>query len=429
MCSKKCAKPDLPGSTSLRLPGAHHRVIGDQARRVVADDVDLQAVRQRLLVTGKGKARPLPDAGGGVPVGPGRRRTGAPGGAACAAGSGRRNRSGQHGQQRDGERDRDRNRHQKAHRTSVKTGWDRDRMRPGDENRISRRSQPLRRHRAPARATGELVPGALVVEGDRIVDVRTGATGTLPEAQIAADIVSPGLVDLQVNGGFGLEVGGDPAALRALAGAAPLHRRHHVPSHAGERARRRLSGGVGVLLGGAGRLGRAHARDAPRRAAAGSRAGGSPRSGAHRRGGRHPRRRARRAAGGGAGAAGDLGARAAGRSGAHSPTARCWRHRQPGAHRRQLRSDDRRPGRRRHAGHPSLQCHVPLSPPQSRRGRRGAHRFACHRGPHRRRRARPPGGLESRAPVPKVRTPSCWSRTRQRRRARLPEVTSWRESR
>ena len=68
---------------------------------------------------------------------------------------------------------------------------------------------------------GELVPGALVVEGDRIVDVRTGATGTLPEIQIAADIVSPGLVDLQVNGGFGLEVGADPAALRALAGRLP----------------------------------------------------------------------------------------------------------------------------------------------------------------------------------------------------------------
>jgi len=68
---------------------------------------------------------------------------------------------------------------------------------------------------------GELVPGALVVEGDRIVDVLTGATGTLPQRRIAADIVSPGLVDLQVNGGFGFEVGRDAAALRALAARLP----------------------------------------------------------------------------------------------------------------------------------------------------------------------------------------------------------------
>jgi N-acetylglucosamine-6-phosphate deacetylase len=68
---------------------------------------------------------------------------------------------------------------------------------------------------------GELVAGAVVVEGERIVEVRTGVAGPLPEVRIAAHIVSPGLVDLQVNGTFGLEVGGDPAALRALAARLP----------------------------------------------------------------------------------------------------------------------------------------------------------------------------------------------------------------
>ena len=43
----------------------------------------------------------------------------------------------------------------------------------------------------------------------------------LPSPRLDAEIVSPGLVDLQVNGGFGLEVGGDAQALRALAARLP----------------------------------------------------------------------------------------------------------------------------------------------------------------------------------------------------------------
>jgi N-acetylglucosamine-6-phosphate deacetylase len=66
-----------------------------------------------------------------------------------------------------------------------------------------------------------LVDGALIVDGGRIVEIRTGSTGTLPARRLAADIISPGLCDLQVNGGFGLEVGADPAALRALAARLP----------------------------------------------------------------------------------------------------------------------------------------------------------------------------------------------------------------
>ncbi|HEX3902777.1 MAG TPA: N-acetylglucosamine-6-phosphate deacetylase [Polyangia bacterium] len=68
---------------------------------------------------------------------------------------------------------------------------------------------------------GRLVPGALVVEGERIVEVRTDAVGELPGPRLDADLVSPGLIDLQCNGGFGLEVGGDAAALRALAARLP----------------------------------------------------------------------------------------------------------------------------------------------------------------------------------------------------------------
>ena len=70
---------------------------------------------------------------------------------------------------------------------------------------------------------GALVPGVLVVDGGRIVEVRANAGTTAADdvLRLDADIVSPGLVDLQVNGGFGLEVGGDAAALRALAARLP----------------------------------------------------------------------------------------------------------------------------------------------------------------------------------------------------------------
>jgi N-acetylglucosamine-6-phosphate deacetylase len=68
---------------------------------------------------------------------------------------------------------------------------------------------------------GRLVDGALVVEAGRIVEVREGPIGELPGPRLTAEIVSPGLVDLQCNGGFGLEVGGDAGALRALAARLP----------------------------------------------------------------------------------------------------------------------------------------------------------------------------------------------------------------
>ncbi|HXJ23520.1 MAG TPA: N-acetylglucosamine-6-phosphate deacetylase [Polyangia bacterium] len=68
---------------------------------------------------------------------------------------------------------------------------------------------------------GRLAEGAVVVDGGRIVEVREGTAGDLPAPRLKAAIVSPGLVDLQCNGAFGLEVGGDPAALAELARRLP----------------------------------------------------------------------------------------------------------------------------------------------------------------------------------------------------------------
>lgn len=68
---------------------------------------------------------------------------------------------------------------------------------------------------------GRLVEGAVVVEGGQIVEVREGAAGELPGPRVDAAIVSPGLVDLQCNGAFGLAVGGDAAALGELARRLP----------------------------------------------------------------------------------------------------------------------------------------------------------------------------------------------------------------
>jgi N-acetylglucosamine-6-phosphate deacetylase len=67
-----------------------------------------------------------------------------------------------------------------------------------------------------------LRPGAVIVEDGRIVEVtRQGADRALPAPIIEFPIVAPGFIDLQVNGGFGIEVGSDPAAIQALAAKLP----------------------------------------------------------------------------------------------------------------------------------------------------------------------------------------------------------------
>ena len=122
---------------------------------------------------------------------------------------------------------------------------------------------------------GNLVRGALVIERGRIVDVRIGGAGNvgaLPSPRLDAEIVSPGLVDLQVNGGFGLEVGADAQALRDLAARLPSTGvTTFLPAavSAGAADYRALAAAFASARGAAGR---AHARPAPGRAAAVARA-------------------------------------------------------------------------------------------------------------------------------------------------------------
>lgn len=71
---------------------------------------------------------------------------------------------------------------------------------------------------------GRLQPGAVVVDGSTIAAVvpESGlSAATLPEPVLAANIVSPGLIDLQINGGFGFDLGDSDEALRVLAARLP----------------------------------------------------------------------------------------------------------------------------------------------------------------------------------------------------------------
>jgi N-acetylglucosamine-6-phosphate deacetylase len=71
---------------------------------------------------------------------------------------------------------------------------------------------------------GKLEPGAVVFAGGRILEVIRGdaiPAERLPAQVFDAAIVTPGLIDLQVNGGFGFEVGADAGALKQLAARLP----------------------------------------------------------------------------------------------------------------------------------------------------------------------------------------------------------------
>ena len=86
-------------------------------------------------------------------------------------------------------------------------------------------TEPVRRFAIRGRLAldGRLVPGAVVVEGTEIKAVTSGEVrdGDLPQVVHEAAIVAPGLIDLQVNGAFGVEVGTSAEALRHLATQLP----------------------------------------------------------------------------------------------------------------------------------------------------------------------------------------------------------------
>jgi N-acetylglucosamine-6-phosphate deacetylase len=66
----------------------------------------------------------------------------------------------------------------------------------------------------------EFLPGAITINGDRIAEIcRSPSDG--PPPQLEAAYIAPGLIDLQVNGGFGVEIGEDPAAIQRLAEKLP----------------------------------------------------------------------------------------------------------------------------------------------------------------------------------------------------------------
>jgi len=67
-----------------------------------------------------------------------------------------------------------------------------------------------------------LVPGAVVIERNRIIAIiRDARDGDLPPDVRTADIIAPGLIDMQVNGAYGVEVGVEADAIATLAARLP----------------------------------------------------------------------------------------------------------------------------------------------------------------------------------------------------------------
>ena len=117
----------------------------------------------------------------------------------------------------------------------------------------------------PARAgSGLLQPGFVRIADGVITEVGQGPPPGRPDLALASGVLVPGLVDLQVNGYFGVELmAADPAGWAAVAAGLPATGSHRVPAHvrhragatAGRRAaprgrvRRRLPPGGARVLG------------------------------------------------------------------------------------------------------------------------------------------------------------------------------------
>jgi N-acetylglucosamine-6-phosphate deacetylase len=78
---------------------------------------------------------------------------------------------------------------------------------------------------APYALVGEVLapeavgPAAVVIQGGKIIDLlRSPRSKDLPpEQRLVSGMISPGFIDLQINGGFGVDVGPDVAGLKELA--------------------------------------------------------------------------------------------------------------------------------------------------------------------------------------------------------------------
>ncbi len=82
---------------------------------------------------------------------------------------------------------------------------------------------------APYALIGEVLtpeavgPAAVMIQGGKIIDLlrSPGLKDLPPEQRTVSGTISPGFIDLQINGAFGIDVGPDAGGLRTLVGKLP----------------------------------------------------------------------------------------------------------------------------------------------------------------------------------------------------------------